>query len=551
MAAALLGNVDASVTRSIVSGHIDPAHFGRRTQSTPVTSSVELHLDEASTFVAIHELVDALPALVRKREEIQRRRRRTDAEVAELFGRPFKLWPFVNSSVQANVVRAFGIQEIFADSPRRVLVLSPDILPYPGLPTVGSGLRAWGLARALEARGHEVVLSMPVEAVRGRENALPTEAVENAWDRTTMRRIVGATSPDVVLVCGWPLVPHLRAEKLHLPVVLDQPGPHFLERRYQQFASDDENRAMKLAALSRVDYFTSSGDRQHEYFARWLADAGWSREEIDERTVPIPYSLPPALPHREPADELTFVYGGVFLPWQDPTIALETVADELRARDGGWLHLYGGGHPISSLREDRISDLYARLAQNPRVVRHDLIPYDDLIRSYAHAHVAVDLMARNRERELAFTTRTVVYLWCGLPVIYNNYSELSEYIARYDAGWTLDPSDREGIRAALAEVFSDPDVLARKSENARRLVLEELDWTKTVEPLDQFIRRATIRRPRLARKPKPPRMPAHASVFERIRWVYRTQGSREVARRTVQAARRRVVGSTEPGDHGA
>jgi len=35
----------------------------------------------------------------------------------------------------------------------RILVISGDILPYPGFPTTGAGLRAWGLAKGLESRG--------------------------------------------------------------------------------------------------------------------------------------------------------------------------------------------------------------------------------------------------------------------------------------------------------------------------------------------------------------------------------------------------------------
>jgi len=48
-------------------------------------------------------------------------------------------------------------------------------------------------------------------------------------------------------------------------------------------------------------------------------------------------------------------------------------------------------------------------------------PRDKLINEYTGASVAWDVMARNPERELAFTSRTVEYL--GLPVVYNNYAE--------------------------------------------------------------------------------------------------------------------------------
>jgi len=49
-------------------------------------------------------------------------------------------------------------------------------------------------------------------------------------------------------------------------------------------------------------------------------------------------------------------------------------------------------------------------------------PTPDKLIEYTGASVAWDVMARNPERELAFTSRTVEYLWC-LPVVYNNYAE--------------------------------------------------------------------------------------------------------------------------------
>jgi hypothetical protein len=95
----------------------------------------------------------------------------------------------------------------------------------------------------------------------------------------------------------------------------------------------------------------------------------------------------------------------------------------------------------------------------------------------------------------------------------------------------------------MSGIFADPALVARKSENAQRLVREELDWTKTIEPLDWIVRHATLRRPRPVRKPKPPRMPRDASALERIRWAYRAEGVAEVARRTMQATRRRLARS--------
>jgi hypothetical protein len=111
-----------------------------------------------------------------------------------------------------------------------------------------------------------------------------------------------------------------------------------------------------------------------------------------------------------------------------------------------------------------------------------------MLAAYLSASVAFDLMAPNPERELAFTTRTVEYLWCGLPVIYNNYAELAEYISAYDAGWIVDACDSEAIRNVVEEVLDAPAAVAERGRNARRLIRERLNWTTAIAPLDQFCR---------------------------------------------------------------
>ncbi len=121
--------------------------------------------------------------------------------------------------------------------------------------------------------------------------------------------------------------------------------------------------------------------------------------------------------------------------------------------------------------------------------------------------MALEAMLYNLERELAFTTRTIEYLWCGLPVLYNDYGEVAEHIREYDAGWTVDPESDEQLAAALEEVFSDAAAVRRKGANAQRLVRDRFTWDRTIEPLLDFLRhpsRASAVEPVPAPPPPPP-----------------------------------------------
>ncbi|MGH2523627.1 MAG: glycosyltransferase, partial [Anaerolineales bacterium] len=152
------------------------------------------------------------------------------------------------------------------------------------------------------------------------------------------------------------------------------------------------------------------------------------------------------------------------------------------------------------------------------------VPHDELIARYTRARLAIDVMRRNPERELAFTTRTVEYLWCGLPVIYHDYAELSDYIRQYNAGWIVNPEDRAALAATFDEILQDPEQIAERGRNAQRLVRERLTWDRTMGPVDRFVRHPRVRS-RPLRAPERSRVPRGTRVlWEQARFYYRAGG---------------------------
>ena len=524
--AVLLASVEGVVESARRHGRLDPAQFAMDTSIPPSSIPVAIDRNEASTLVAMHDVVEALPRLTARRRLIQQNRRRTDEEVAGLLRWPFRYWPDVSADVQYRIADAFDVQRIFESLPRRILVISSDILPYPGLPTVGSGLRAWGIGQGLAARGHDVVFSMPRAAIAGREGLVAPAVSELAWDNVSLAEVVRKADPDVVVVCNWPVMALMPTELFGMPFVLDQHGPHFMEREFQNAGDPSENTRHKLEALRKADFFTCAGEKQSHYFQSWLERAGWTEEERRERSGVIPVSLSPDLPERRPDQQLAFIYGGVFLPWQDPSLALSELVEALDASAAGTLYFFGGQHPVYPVNTGIYTKLLGQLKKSKHVVAPGMVSHDELIARYTRAHVAVDVMQRNRERELAFTTRTVEYLWCGLPVIYHDYAELSGYIREYNAGWIVDPTDRAAVRAVFDEIIRNPDCLEERSKGAQRLVREKLTWDRTITPLDRFVRHPRMR-PR-ARSIAAARV-SNAQFLRQRAWeVYRHQGARGV-----------------------
>jgi glycosyltransferase involved in cell wall biosynthesis len=377
-------------------------------------------------------------------------------------------------------------------SNRSVLVVANDMLPYPGQPVSGSGLRAWGLGEGLRGRGHDVRYAMPAASA----NADTPRGLDGPvlYELRDLRDVLANAAPDVVVFQHWIGVG--AAADLDVPVALDLHGPLMIETAFQRRPDVDsvELAQVKLDAFRRADFVTCAGAQQRHYFLTWLLLSGGD-VTADAISV-IPVSLPPESPEHEwPSQEVNFVYGGMFLPWQDPSVGLSTLVSVLESEDAGRLDFFGARHPMyPDMETPLLDELELRLKGSPRVTVRGLWPRDRLLEHYRTSSVALDLMRRNTERELAFTTRTAEYLWCGLPVVYNDYGELTSMIRDYEAGWIASPEDPDTLRELLRKIVHDRAEIRRRSANAQRLARERLNWARTTDPLDRFCRDPVRRR---------------------------------------------------------
>lgn len=393
----------------------------------------------------------------------------------------------------------------------KVLLFSNDLMPFPGLPTSGGGLRAWQLYQGLFSRGVEVVVSMPgfTFLAKRYEEKISAELRAHFWDYGTQERLISQEKPDAILyTSNWDHVQLTRKPKV--PLIIDLHGSRLIETA---LFGDPQSGERKVEVLALADCLLAAGKRQRLYFSGWLLQAG-RVPEAEHFIRYIPVSLDPKLPLRrtaEAAETPLLVSGGGWFPWQNQAKAIFLLAQKIRAEQRGVLEIYGTPHQglSGSAEMDRISAIYREICQlakdNERIRVKGYVSREELLTRYLEAHVALEAMSYNLERELAFTTRTIEYLWCGLPVIYNNYAELSEHISEYDAGWCVSADDENALEAVYSEIFSSPKLLKKKSKNARRLVRERFLWDKTIEPLLDF-----LEKPRQAPKLNPLRAQTHS-----------------------------------------
>ena len=379
---------------------------------------------------------------------------------------------------------------------KKILIITTEPLPYKGFITTGAGLRAWGLGKGLEFKGFNVTMAFPRRILdrQGKigdrlELSVPNLILENTFEPAKLTEFINSKSPDIIIFQHWGLMKYVA--HLNIPVVLDLAGPHLLERYYWGDKNYEENFLEKINAIKRADLITCSGEYQKHYFLSFLQISGY---DIDKYPFPvIPFSMSSDAPLHNYPDELTFVYTGLFLPWQDPSDSINILLNELDKRNTGKLLFFGGIHPEGDVSQGKFSGIIDKIKNHKRVEFFGLLPFNELVEKLKSGSVALDLMKRNYERELAFTSRTVVNMWCGLPVLYNNYSELSNYINQYDAGWILDPEDSDSLKLSLSEIINNPEMIKTKSKNAQKLVKEKLNWNNTIQPIADFCSSPYIR----------------------------------------------------------
>lgn len=371
-------------------------------------------------------------------------------------------------------------------------VFTTDVLPQKGFPTNGMSLRTDGLIEGLRSKGVTVTISIPRVALAQFIAQIPPahfspqlqhtiqEYEALAFDQSNQADIIRQINPDAVLCAHWPAVTF--PEKLRQPLIVDLAGPFLLQHSYTGRKNYKDLLRAKLSILSRSDIFITSGPSQERYFQSYFHQAGVT--DNAKRSVRIMMALPPQFPeYKGIGENLRFLFSGLFMPWQNPQPAISVLLSELKRRRRGILHIIGGEHPYYNVKSWRHRLLVRRLRKTTNVFIEPLLSFSDYVDRLQHSAVALDLLARNPERELAVPIRTAIYLWAGLPVIYNNYSDFSSLIANHDAGWCVDPADKSQLALIIDEIFSDPAVLATKSKNAQALARKYFCWDSVVEPL--------------------------------------------------------------------
>ena len=425
----------------------------------------------------------------------------------------------------------------------------------------GPGIRAWSIASALAAAGHDVTLTTSAE--------LDRRTADFVVQRLGPRPAELAARVDVVVAQGALLDEHPGLGDSEVVWVADMYDPVHLETLQAMSGADPVHRRFanrgRVASvdgqLLRADLVLCASPRQRDLWIGHLAALGrlnpasYDDDPTLRRLVTeVPFGLPdePAVHRTNRVREVVpgigrsdhvVLWGGGVYDWFDPLTLVRAVAIASERLHSLRLLFLGMRHPVAG--ESEAARRTRALADELGIAgRHvfftdEWVPYDDRADVLLEADVAVSTHLEHVETAYAFRTRMLDYLWAGLPIVCTAGDAFADLVAAEDLGAVVPVGDAGALADALLRTLADPAPYAERVAAVR----DRFRWSRALAPLVDFCaapRRAPdlvdpvlgprlrAARRRLGRQPTGWR--GHADVGVQR---YREGGWREVARRAL------------------
>lgn len=393
----------------------------------------------------------------------------------------------------------------------RLLIVSHDII---GERMAGVGIRYSEIAKALAFSWQiDVTLAAPA----------PSESPAAGLQFITYQRgreaqLAGALrAADAVLcypgaLCNLsPVLPD------SLPVIVDGYDLDILEQLAAQTGQPESDidawhRNTNEYTLRRGDFFICATQRQRDWWLGCLDAAGrintanYRADPTFRRMVDlVPYGIPdtPPAPLRPvmrgvwagvSETDLLALWGGGVWDWFDPFTLIRALV--LLQASGLPIKCVfpGARHPAPDAQPSRHFQRFQQAAAEAGVLGKtvligDWADYADWAGCLTEATVGVSLHYDHLEAHFSARTRTLSYIWAGLPMALTRGDELADLAARHGVAFLAPPRDAAGVATALLEAIS---LRARPDRAALfRPLQERFAWASCVAPIARFMRAPT------------------------------------------------------------
>jgi glycosyltransferase involved in cell wall biosynthesis len=347
------------------------------------------------------------------------------------------------------------------------LIVSYGPVPTPKYQKIeGGGMRCWGLAQGLHARGYAVTVgvneSFPLDVSVSEDIHLTN------WREDT-DFVSFINSFDAVIInysMGGPMsyvVDHISD---HVTLILDCYVPIYIEVSARD-SEDKENEYKNYSvdiqhwnkALCRGDYFLCANEPQKHMYMGSLGALGiinpYSYKTARvfvvpfgvERSVDIPNKRNPYLELGiKKTDSILLWFGGLY-PWFNILPLLDAVERISKDNKQFKFVIVGGKNPYNS-HPDFLKQYEAtrEFAEKKKLINHviyfvDWVDFQDRYNWYQHVKAVISINNVGEENSYSWRTRVMDFVGGELPMITNGGDPLSDSLIRVGAAIKLDAVD--------------------------------------------------------------------------------------------------------------
>jgi glycogen synthase len=171
--------------------------------------------------------------------------------------------------------------------------------------------------------------------------------------------------------------------------------------------------------------------------------------------------------------KLVFGFIGFFFAYEGVDVLVRAVAQIRSQVPDARLLLVGDGDMEGELRAQ-----VSRLHLDSHVVMTGRVPHAEVQRYYSICDVLVYPRRRSRLTNMVPPLRPLEAMAMGKPVVASDLGGLHEIVRHGETGLLVAPDDPCSLAAALVRLAADPAGRIRMQDEARRLAVEERDWSR-------------------------------------------------------------------------
>jgi len=472
-----------------------------------------LSKEPLSSLMAVKDFFDSLPKLIKKREEIQSKRKRDDKALFSYFKGQFLA---VSSDSdyqkrQVEMLRSLGIYKIFEkEIKRNLLIISNEVVSKE---MAGPAIRVWNFAKVL-SEYMNVTLAIPNKV------EFPQQSFNIIQFKSDGELRVIIEGSDIILCNGMTFTKYYNEiKKSNKYLIIDIYDPYNLATLAEY---SERTIKEKLEVYESIhyyfneqfyygDFFICASERQRDFWLGMLSALNrvnpysYNQDPTLRRMISVvPFGLPSNKPiHTSKVlkgivkgiekEDFVVIWGGGIYNWFDTLTLIKAMAEIYKSRKDIKLFFMGIKHPNPEVRELKLVNETINLVRKLGIYERNVffnfgwVEYEDRQNYLMESDAGIITHPKHIETRFSFRTRVLDYLWAGLPIISTVGDSLSDMVERKGLGYAVVEENVDDIVKAVTRLADDKVFYSKCVKNIEQ-VAGDFKWEKVCTPIIDFCR---------------------------------------------------------------